>query len=178
MQQPIVIWDSPILSSPTKDIDIHNVDLKDLSYVINDLIDTLRMSKGLGLAAPQIAYNHSMFVAKILGKEEVFINPKIIQTLGSPVISYEGCLSLPTISVKKNRSYHIKVEYYNSQLIKKEEELMGMGAFVFQHELDHLLGKLMIEDSVVLGGTLQDVLNQKFSTRYETIKTQEYKSWF
>lgn len=111
---------------------------------IKALLAAMYEHKGVGLAAAQVGVNQQIFVADIGEGPMAIINPKIIKKTGSHKME-EGCLSIPNIVVKVNRSKKIWVKYTdeNNQIV--ERELTDLLAKVFQHEHDHLQGKLIID---------------------------------
>ncbi len=99
---------------------------------------------GVGLAAPQVGVSESLIVIDIGAGLYKLINPKIIKKEGAQ-ISEEGCLSVPGISMKIKRAKRIianALDDTGKAVIIEAEDLL---ACVFQHELDHLNGKLIVE---------------------------------
>jgi peptide deformylase len=102
----------------------------------------------LGLAAPQLGYDARVFATKFSGikpfdGEKYFINPEILEK-SEPIMFSEGCLSIPGKFVDKIRW---------SKLVVRDEvggpyEISGLPAIIFQHELEHLDGKLMDDEMV------------------------------
>ena len=83
---------------------------------------------------------------------EVYINPQIDRSNNkSTQEEIEGCLSLPNISLKIKRFDEIKVRYYNKDGTSIRKTLNGFMSKLFQHELDHLNGKLMIQHNLIEG---------------------------
>jgi peptide deformylase len=121
----------------------------ELRELINNMIDTMRAYDGIGLAAPQINIPRRMFVIDtgIIDEEseaEAFINPEIIELSGSETME-EGCLSIPDVRADIQRPDRLKVRYWTIDGDEVEEEMEGLLARVFQHELDHLNGILFID---------------------------------
>ena len=104
---------------------------------------------GIGLAAPQVGIEEAMFVADAGTGLFKLMNPKIIKHDGEQAIE-EGCLSVPGVGVKVKRARRITVEALdeNGKSIVIEAEVLL--ATVFQHEIDHLNGKLIIDYAVKL----------------------------
>jgi len=101
-------------------------------------------SSGIGLAAPQIGINESMIVIDIGQGLYKLINPRIIKKQGVQSME-EGCLSVPGVGIKIKRAKKIWVKALDD--LGKEVDLAAEGLFacVFQHEIDHLNGKLIID---------------------------------
>ncbi len=114
-----------------------------LSELIDDMIDTLRDSGGVGLAAPQVGVLRRVVVIEIDPEQGVIelVNPEIVESSGKQV-GLEGCLSLPGKWGIASRPYRVKVKAQN----RKGEEFTVSGeallARAFCHELDHLEGVL------------------------------------
>jgi peptide deformylase len=112
--------------------------------LISAMFETMIACKGVGLAAPQVGINEQIFVVDT-GKE-IFaaINPKIIKGTGSEVME-EGCLSIPRVLVDVKRAKSLWVEFIDQENRLIRAQLSGLTAKVFQHEYDHLQGKLIID---------------------------------
>ncbi|MDD2680376.1 MAG: peptide deformylase [Candidatus Omnitrophica bacterium] len=100
--------------------------------------------EGVGLAASQVGIDEAMVVVDIGDGLYKVVNPRIIKIQGKQV-NLEGCLSVPGICIKVKRAKKIQLigldENGNPLNIKAE----GLLACVFQHELDHLKGKLIVD---------------------------------
>lgn len=155
--RPIIEYPHSILRKVCQSIpDVHHDHVKDVAAALKA---TAEAHKALGLAAPQIGEDLRM-MALILPKSrrivqnnnpwqfEVVINPKIITESPQTAVGLEGCLSLPTQPILCRRPAKVKVKYQNEDGEFKEEELKGLPANVFQHELDHLNGVLHIDREI------------------------------
>ena len=112
--------------------------------LIASLFATMKEHKGIGLAAPQVGVNEQIFVVDS-GKETfAVINPKVLKSEGADAIE-EGCLSIPQLHVKVKRAKKVLVEFTDESGERFRAELSGLTAKVFQHENDHLNGKLIID---------------------------------
>jgi len=112
--------------------------------LIAAMFETMIAYRGVGLAAPQVGINEQIFVVDT-GKE-VFaaINPKIIKTAGREVME-EGCLSVPLALVEIKRAKTVWVEFIDQDNAQVRAKLDGLAAKAFQHEYDHLQGKLILD---------------------------------
>jgi len=128
----------------------------DMTRLIADMVDTLHDYGGIGLAAPQIDELVRLAIIEIPSGTtrygdlmpmslSVFINPVI--TIANPETAgyWEGCLSVPGLRGFVERPQHVTVDYLNETGEEKTIELKGFSATVFQHEFDHLDGKLYID---------------------------------
>jgi len=119
---------------------------EDLSF-IGDLIETMYQSDGVGMAAPQVGVSKRIIIISPeskKGKEKVYINPEILSQSGTQVKA-EGCLSVPGITAEVRRAKTVKIRARDlnwKELIFVAENLE---ARIFQHEIDHLDGKLFID---------------------------------
>ncbi len=112
--------------------------------VLSQMAATMYEVEGVGLAAPQIGLNEQLFVIDV-GKGLIKLaNPLIILKDGESVVE-EGCLSLPDTMVKVRRARRVVVEGWNENEEKVRIEGEGLLARVLQHEIDHLLGILIID---------------------------------
>ena len=138
---------NPILKQKAVKVEAVNDDVRAL---LDDMLETMYASFGVGLAAPQIGVLKRIVVIDIAFEgqkpEPMFlINPEIIETSEETVICEEGCLSVPEQRADVERFDSVKVKYldYNG----KECELFADDflAIAMQHELDHLDGVLYID---------------------------------
>jgi len=99
---------------------------------------------GVGLAAPQVGILESMIVIDIGTGLYKLINPKILKVSGTQV-SEEGCLSVPGVAKKIKRAKTVIVSAQDENGKPLTIEADGLLACVFQHELDHLNGRLIVD---------------------------------
>lgn len=99
---------------------------------------------GVGLAAPQVGILESMIVIDIGTGLYKLINPKILKVSGTQV-SEEGCLSVPGVAKKIKRAKTVVVSAQDENGKPLTIEAEGLLACVFQHELDHLNGRLIVD---------------------------------
>jgi len=112
--------------------------------LLRQMAQVMYSNKGIGLAGPQVGQLKRVVIINV-GKGLIgLVNPKIISSKGSQ-IGEEGCLSFPGLFVKVKRAQEVEVEGQNpeGELIKIKAQ--GLLARVFQHEIDHLDGILMID---------------------------------
>lgn len=105
---------------------------------------------GIGLAANQVGIDQRIMLVtfNLEGKNAkvvAMINPEIIEASDHQVEMEEGCLSLPNMFGKVKRPSKVKVKWQNEKGNWCEKKLSGWDARIFQHELDHLDGKLFID---------------------------------
>jgi peptide deformylase len=121
---------------------------------VNDLIARMRRimhaANGIGLSANQIGLEFSVFVAEVPDaqggtKFYAVFNPKIEKVNKTTISFEEGCLSVPGQWGEVTRAEEIVVSGYNKMGKKVKVKAWGLLARVFQHEIDHLNGKLFID---------------------------------
>lgn len=136
-----------VLKKPSSPFDFDAMG-EDLPALLKDMWDTMRSVRGVGLAAPQIGLNIRLSVIDVRPDEKpqrlVLINPEIVALEGA-IKDEEGCLSLPGLYCKVKRAARAKVRALDEN--GKPWEMWGEGllARAFQHEVDHLDGKLFID---------------------------------
>lgn len=116
----------------------------DILALIPEMIETMRLEKGIGLAAPQIGRSLQLCVIECEKKNLVLINPKITSLSQEKILFEEGCLSLPGQFYQIIRSEKLVVEYINERGLPKKIRATGLLAVVIQHEIDHLNGILIV----------------------------------
>ena len=130
------------VSSPVADTDLASEDMQNL---IDEMMKTMKVENGVGLAAPQIGKHLRLIIAETDEGPRAFINPKIISTSNKIIDSEEGCLSIPGVFglVKRHKTVKVKAKdrYGNPVRMK----VGGLLAVIFQHEIDHLDGILFID---------------------------------
>lgn len=111
------------------------------------MLDLMYEAKGVGLAGPQVGWLSRVVVLDVDGGRtgnRVFINPTLLEEAEEET-SEEGCLSFPGISTKITRSKRVKVAAYNLDGERVEVQADGIHARAWQHEMDHLDGRLIID---------------------------------
>jgi peptide deformylase len=127
-----------------------------LQRLVADMIDTLHDYGGIGLAAPQIGESVRLAIVEIEGGPTrygdlppvpltAFVNPEIEVVNESTAGYWEGCLSVPGLRGFVERPQHVRVTYSDLSGGQRALELTGFLATVFQHELDHLDGRLYVD---------------------------------
>lgn len=152
----IIRMGHPLLRERARELTGDEIASAEIKHLIADMTDTLHDYGGIGLAAPQIGESIRLAIIEIPGGEtrygdlaplsfSVFINPTI-EVLDPATAGYwEGCLSVPGLRGFVERPQHIKVSYTSESGEQLGLELSGFSATVFQHEFDHLDGKLYID---------------------------------
>ena len=129
--------------------------------LIREMVAAMYAFDGTGLAASQVGVLEMIFVADIGEGPFAIINPQIIHRSGKQTVMEEGCLSFPGIRLKIKRPEKVIVRYLSERNETLEVELSGTPAKVFQHEIDHLNGRMIIDHASRADKTkLKDKLSQ------------------
>lgn len=130
--------------------------------LIEDMLDTMYETNGVGLAAPQVGILQRIVVIDVGEGPIVLINPEILETSGEQT-GDEGCLSVPGKAGCVTRPNYVKVKAFDAGMEEVIYEGEGLLARAFCHEIDHLDGHLYVEK---VEGELHDVT-------YEEIEEEE-----
>ena len=112
--------------------------------LIEDMLDTMYDSCGVGLAAPQVGILKRIVCIDVGEGPMVLINPEIIEYSGTQT-GDEGCLSVPGKSGQVTRPQYVKVKALNREMEEQILEGSDLLARAFCHEIDHLDGKLYVD---------------------------------
>ena len=168
----IIRMGHPTLRRRARPLTAQEIQSADTRRLVTDMIDTLRASGGIGLAAPQIDESVRLAVIEIPGGRtrygdipamplSVFVNPEVEAVEDAERRGYwEGCLSVPGLRGFVTRPQHIRLRALNLDGEPLTLELQGFLATVFQHELDHLDGRLYID-------LIEDPAQLVFEEEYE-----------
>ncbi len=152
----IIRMGHPNLRNVAEPVPTEAIGSSELNRLIDDMVDTLHDYGGIGLAAPQIDEPYRLAIIEIPGGPgrygeidafplTVFINP-IITVVDEATAGYwEGCLSVPGLRGYVERPQHIRIDYTDIDGNPGNLEFQGFWATVFQHEFDHLDGRLYID---------------------------------
>ncbi|PZV16488.1 MAG: peptide deformylase [Pseudanabaena sp.] len=144
---------NPALREVAKPIDdVHD---REIQQLIDQMLVTLKDSNGVGLAAPQVGRSLQLVIVASHPNQRyphapqmeptAMINPKIISRSGETEKGWEGCLSVPMIRGLVSRDRQIEVEYTDRHGDLKVTRLTDFVARIFQHEYDHLEGKVFLD---------------------------------
>jgi len=117
----------------------------DLLSLISCMELAMEKNQGVGLAAPQVGFSRQIFVVKDDKKSRAFFNPKIRSQSRQRSEDEEGCLSLPGLFVLVKRAERVRVSCNTKEGKPVVVEAEGLASRIFQHEIDHLQGKLIID---------------------------------
>lgn len=140
-----------ILRRKTKPVDYQKL-APQLPQLLKDMEETCLAVHGVGLAANQIGLDYRLALILVPESEEenaplrryVIINPEIVSMRGEK-LEEEGCLSLPGLWADVKRATDVTLKYIDENGMEQVKRARGLLAKAFQHEVDHLNGKLFID---------------------------------
>ena len=106
-------------------------------------------NEGVGIAAPQVGVLRRVVAVQRFDKQgepfEFFLNPEILSRSSTTQFGGEGCLSVPDLSGNVERAEWIVLRYRDEEWREHQDTIRGFTAVIFQHEVDHLYGRLFID---------------------------------
>ena len=164
----IVHYPDPVLREKCavfRDGDLAGPDRREeLAALVKRMGQVLLEERGVGLAAPQVGVPRRLFVINLTGepgKEQAYINPRF-ELLAGQELGEEGCLSIPDVRVQVRRATEVVLRAVGLDGEPFEEKAEGLLARAFQHEIDHLNGRLILdymseEEKLVNRRAIQDL---------------------
>lgn len=134
---------------------VTTVDDWSLQRLINELLETMQAAHGVGIAAPQLGQALRVLVvasrpnlrypqAPVM-EPVVMINPRLVSASDELELGWEGCLSVPGVRGRVPRHRVVEVEYSDRHGRLHRQVWEGFVARIFQHEADHLEGKVFLD---------------------------------
>jgi len=159
MIRPILKYGDSSLHGPARPVDALT---PDVDRLIEDMIETMYVAPGIGLAAPQVGVPLRLFVVDLsVGRDPngliVMVNPEFVERDGVQ-LEEEGCLSVPGFNATVIRPSRVVVRGLDRQGTERQVEGTGLLARAFQHEMDHLDGTLFVDR---LRGIKRDMIVRK-----------------
>ena len=140
----VIKYPAPVLRRKANSIEKFNGSVAALA---DRMLELMHAGRGVGLAAPQVGLSLRIIVCNPTGEPEddmIFVNPELSDLIGA-VEAEEGCLSVPEILVNVRRARRCRISAYDVQgkpFVMEGEDLI---ARIWQHEVDHLDGRLIID---------------------------------
>ncbi len=140
----IVFYPDPVLLRAAAPVTVFDDGLRTLA---GRMLELMREAKGVGLAAPQVGEGIRLFVCNAVGEpghDLAFVNPRFVELTGSDDHE-EGCLSIPGVTVNVRRATSVVMEAFDLEGRPVRAEATDLPARIWQHEVDHLDGRLIID---------------------------------
>lgn len=153
--RPIITPSDPVLRKKAHKVTTFD---KKFQKLVDDMIETMHEAPGVGLAAPQVAVSQRLIVVQLQDDEEsraeygddagvlyVLANPEIVKASDEMIEGVEACLSIPGYFGRVERHEKVTIKALDRTGKATRVKASGWLARVFQHEIDHLDGKLYID---------------------------------
>lgn len=146
---------SPVLRRIAEPITAEACQDPEFQTFLDDMVETMEHSDGMGLAAPQVFQSKQAVVLKSSGNNRypeaptyplmILINPVLTDYSEEVIEDWEGCLSVEDLRGKVWRHHKVSVKGFDREMKPLTIEAEGFLAVVLQHEIDHLLGKVFLD---------------------------------
>jgi peptide deformylase len=153
--RPIATIGHPVLRQPTRPLDPDELASPEIQTLIDDMIDTMHAANGAGIAANQVHESVRLAVIEVDHNPRypykpaipltVVVNPVLTPLDDEMVDINEGCLSVPDLRGDVARHVNVRVEHLDRDGVAHDEVKRGLTAGTFQHECDHLDGRLFVD---------------------------------
>lgn len=159
-------YGDPILREVAQKVEVIDDEILE---ILDNMVETMYETKGVGLAAPQVGISKRMFVCdKGDGVVRKVINPVITPLTDELMDFEEGCLSVPGIYKKVQRPEKIRIEYTNEKGEAVTEEVEDFMAIIMQHEFDHLEATLFVDK-------ISPIAKRMISKKLQALKKESLK---
>jgi len=147
MPTRVRLLDDPVLRKPCDPVDPWTAEvLLGIDELLKEMHETMLAERGIGLAANQVGRSLRIFILRDGEKEyKAYINPEILSQEELVDFEGEGCLSIPGATSTTKRYRRLRLKWVDKEGTTSEADFEDMGAFAVQHEMDHLNGKLYID---------------------------------
>jgi peptide deformylase len=148
----------PVLRQVARELERDELASAPMQRLVDDLVDTMRDASGAGIAANQVHEPVRVCVVEIKDNPRypylpgwpltILVNPVVTPTTDETFLNFEGCLSVPNLRGQVPRFAGVRVRAWDRLGEDLELTVKGLTAGTFQHELDHLDGKLFVDGVV------------------------------
>jgi peptide deformylase len=145
----------PVLREVAREVTRDELQGEAMQRLVDDLVDTMRDARGAGIAANQVHETARICVIEVEDNPRypykpnwpltILVNPVVEPTTDETFLNFEGCLSVPNLRGQVPRFAGVRVRAWNRHGEDVAFEVKGLTAGTFQHELDHLDGKLFVD---------------------------------
>lgn len=147
---PLVTIPTPTLRERSVEVDKSKIGTPEFQTFLDNLIETMFVEDGIGIASPQVGRNERIFIVNEKAGPAAYINPTV-ELLTEPIMeSEEGCLSVPGAAGIVMRAKKVRVSALNRHGRNVTVTAKGYMATVYQHEFDHIEGILYVDKAVRL----------------------------
>jgi peptide deformylase len=174
----IVRLGHPALRTPAEEVAPEDVGSAALQRLIDDLVDTMRAARSVGLSAPQVGAGSQVFVYEVPDAPDfpggpvpltVVVNPMVHVQSGRQVYDWEGCTSVPDLRGLVPRQPEVRLHGLDRDGDTLERQATGLEARIVQHEFDHLNGVVFLD-------RMRDLRSLAFSAEWERYLSGEEHS--
>ena len=145
----------PILRQPTRILTREELLSEEIESFLDDLVETMREASGAGLAANQVYQSLRICAVEVRNNSRypyrpnipltILVNPVLTPASDETFINYEGCLSVPNLRGQVRRHCEVHVEALDREGNSISTVVKGMTAATYQHEVDHLDGRIFLD---------------------------------
>lgn len=135
----LLLMNNPLLREVCAPVEPEELDL--IKSLVPDMTKILNQEDGAALAANQVGVTKRFFLMR---SGELIINPEVVETKDVKPFD-EGCLSIPGTSAETQRAHYVKLKFRDENFNEVEREFHNVDAVAILHEIDHLDGKLYID---------------------------------
>ena len=145
----------PILRQPTRMLTREELLSEEIQSFLDDLVETMREASGAGLAAHQVYQSLRICAVEVRNNSRypyrpnipltILVNPILTPASDETFVNYEGCLSVPNLRGQVRRHCEVHVEALDREGNSISTVVKGMTAATYQHEVDHLDGKIFLD---------------------------------
>ena len=146
---------NPVLRRRAREVTREELASAEVQRLVDDMVETMRDASGAGIAANQVYEPVRVCVVEIANNPRypylpawpltVMVNPVVEPTTDETFLNFEGCLSVPNLRGQVPRFTGVRVRAWDRRGEAIEFPVRGLTAGTFQHELDHLDGKLFVD---------------------------------
>jgi peptide deformylase len=156
----LVYWPSRVLAQVSEPVSFEEQASDEFKKLVADMIETMRVNNGVGLAAIQVGVPKRVFIAlaPFNGSVRAYVNPQIEELIDEPALVEEGCLSVPGYSEKVLRHPEVIISAQEAYGARSRFLMYGIEAQCAQHEIEHLDGKVFVDGA---GTMKRDIIRRK-----------------
>ena len=178
----IVLYPNPVLKKRAVDVGKfnaeHTLNGEGIAALAERMLELMREAKGVGLAAPQVGVGLRLFVCNPTGEpgdDLICVNPRFIERSGGEERE-EGCLSIPGVTVTMRRAMSVVMAAFDVDGKPFQATGTELRARIWQHEMDHLDGRLIIDNMSATDEIANRRAIKQLQDQYRPPKSQNVKT--